>query len=135
MKMSLHKLFPFFSQHFYCFLRFLQVTFVFIRLPLQSSSLRHQQWGSFRILIRFINKIFKYFIKCSFSFERFSALTFTFAISSFMISKLWFLVSLSSFSRFCFFASSYFTLYDLADSKSLFDMSTVSGFTLPEIMW
>ena len=115
--MSLHKPFPFFFQHFYCFLQFLRVTFVIIRLPFQNSCLRHQQWGSFQILISFINKIFELLIKMLIYFWKISALAFTSAISSFMISKLWFLVSLSSFSRFCFFASSYFTLEDLPDSK------------------
>ena len=95
--MSLQKLFLFFFQHFYCFLQFLQVIFVFIRLPFQSSCLRHQKSGSFRILISFINKTFKFLIKM----------------------LIYFLVSLSSISRFCFFASSYFNLEHLADSKSL----------------
>ena len=58
--MSLHELFLFFFWHVYCFLQFLEV---FIRLTFQSSCLWHLQWGWFRILIGFINKIFKFLIK------------------------------------------------------------------------
>ena len=133
--MSLHKLFLFFFQHFYCFLQFLQVIFVFIRLPFPSSCLQHQQWGSFWIFVSFINKIFKFLINMLIYFWKILSRSFhgcNFFIYGFqiMISGLTFF-----FFTFFFFFASYFTLEYLADNKHLFDMYVVSGLALQEIMW
>ena len=133
--MSLHKLFPFFFQHFYCLLQFLHIIFLFIRLPFQSSCLRQQQWGSFQILISFINKIFKFLIKMLIYFWK--ILRLSFHICNFFIYD--FKIMISSLTFFfltvlylCFFI---FNSWRFSRLKNLFNMSIVSGFTLQEIMW